>query len=121
MSVRNATEKVKYSGQNDVKLVKVATRDLIKKYPWVKGLERTVDVSVTLEDTEDDVEQPEEEEEGSWEELGHPGTAQLRLPEDGEEPPGHEEGDGGDGTEGVDDDTEGQSPRIDNKASLRVL
>jgi len=28
-----ATEKVKYSGQNDVKLVKVATRDLIKKYP----------------------------------------------------------------------------------------
>ena len=87
----------------------------------VKCLQRTVDVTVALEDTEDDVEQPEEEEEGSWEALGHLGTAKLRLPKKREEPPGHEEGDGGDGTAGVDDDTEGQSTRLDNKPPLGVL
>ena len=32
---------------------------------WVKCLEGTADVSVALEDTEDDVEEPQEEEEGS--------------------------------------------------------
>ena len=87
----------------------------------VKCLQRTVDVTVALEDTEDDVEQPQEEEEASREVLGHPGTAQLRLPKDGEEPPDHEQGHGGDGTGGVDDDTEGESPSIDLKPFLRVL
>ena len=88
---------------------------------WVKCLEGTADVSVALEDAEDDVEQPEEEEEGSWERLGQLGTAQLCLAEDGEEPPGHEEEDGGDGTAGVDDDTEGQSTGLHHKPSLGVL
>ena len=84
-------------------------------------LERTADKSVGLEDAEDDVEHPEEEEEGSWEVLGYPGTTQLRISKDGEEPPGHEEGDGGDGTAGVDDDTEGESPRVHLEASLGIL
>ena len=88
---------------------------------WVKCLEGTADVSVALEDTEDDVEEPQEEEEGSWEQLGDLGPTQLRLAEDGEEPPGHEEDDGGDGAAGVDDDTEGQSTRLHNKPSRWVL
>ena len=88
---------------------------------WVKCLEGTADVSVALEDTEDDVEEPQEEEKGSGEQLGHLRATQLRLAEDGEEPPGHEEEDGGDGTAGVDDDAEGQSTGLHHKPSLGVL
>ena len=50
----------------------------------VKGLERTVDVSVTLEDTQDDVEQPEEEKEQRGEALGQLGPAELGVTKDGE-------------------------------------
>ena len=84
-------------------------------------LERTADKSVGLEDAEDDVEQPEEEKEQRGEALGQLGPAELGVTKDREWPPHHQEDDGGDGAAGVDDDTEGESPRVDLEASLGIL
>ena len=84
-------------------------------------LKFNADMSVGLEDAQNNVEKPEEEEEERGEVLGQVGTAELRVAEDGEEPPEHEDDHGGDGTAGVDDDAEGESPGINLKSFVRIL
>ena len=84
-------------------------------------LKFNADMSVGLEDAQDNVEKPEEEEEERGEVLGQVGTTELRVAEDGEEPPEHEDDHGGDSTAGVDDDAEGESPGINLKSLVRIL
>ena len=84
-------------------------------------LERGFDYTVGLQDTEDDVEEPQEHENEGRDPFWDFGTSELGVSKDGEEPPDHEEGHGQDGAAGVDQDAEDKSVGFDDKPFLRIL
>ena len=86
-----------------------------------RRLKRALDDSIGLEDTEDDVEEPEPDKWEGRDPFRDFGSAELSVPEDGKEPPGDEKRDGQNSAASVDDDAEDQGVRGHQEPNLGVL